>query len=78
MTFVRKLERTESLTTRLATWRKTGIASLRDFQLTDIPIQLYEVGKAVRVADLGGNAFVSLSPTFSTLVSLQVRVCVGK
>lgn len=57
---------------RVTVWRKTGIASLRDLFLQDIPEELYSLGEICRVLDAGGNRFEKLSPDLSShLTKLQ-------
>lgn len=56
---------------RAAAWKKTGIASLRDLKLAELPAQLWACGDALRVADLGGNRLTALPPSLSALARLQ-------
>lgn len=56
---------------RAAAWKKTGIASLRDLKLTELPAELWSCGDALRVADLGGNRLTALPPTLGSLARLQ-------
>lgn len=56
---------------RLATWRKTGIAALRDLKLAAVPPEAFSAAGAIRVLDLGGNQLTVLPPSISQLTSLQ-------
>ena len=58
---------------RARSWAATGIVSLRDQQLQELPEQLWraEVVAAARVADLGGNRLRSLAPSLQQMASLQ-------
>ena len=56
---------------RLAMWRKLGIISLRGQGVTTVLADVWDVGGAARVADLGNNTLASLAPAISCLVNLQ-------
>lgn len=63
-----------TLTARIEAWSKTGVASLRDLKLTEIPAELFthtRCAETVRVLDLGGNNFSELSPLIANLKKLQ-------
>ena len=55
---------------RGAAWEKTGIASLRDEQLSQIPCELLLL-KNLRTADLGGNRLKELPEAFASLTGIQ-------
>jgi Leucine-rich repeat (LRR) protein len=59
---------------RIEAWSKTGIAALRDLKLTEIPLEIFthtSCCENIRVLDLGGNNFSSLSPSIVHLKKLQ-------
>ena len=62
-----------SMRQRAEAWQKTGIAALRDLQLSQLPAELFApaVASGVRVLDAGGNALAALPPTLSQLTGLQ-------
>lgn len=63
-----------TLQARIDAWSKTGIAALRDLKLTEIPIEVFtdtSCCENIRVLDLGGNNFSSLSPSILNLKNLQ-------
>lgn len=51
-------------------WAKTGIASLRDGGLSEVPDNLWRAAASIRAADLGGNAFSCLPPDLARLTGL--------
>jgi Leucine-rich repeat (LRR) protein len=55
---------------RAAAWKKTGIASLRDLKLNELPAELWACGD-LRVADLGGNRLTAVPPSLGSLARLQ-------
>lgn len=60
-----------SMRQRAEAWQKTGIASLRDLRLAQMPPELFSVAAGVRVLDAGGNALTALPPSVSALTALQ-------
>ncbi len=51
-------------------WRKTGVASIRDAGLAQVPSQLWDVADSLRSADLGGNHLTCLPPNVALLTGL--------
>lgn len=55
---------------RAALWQKTGVASIRDAGVGQVPSQLWEVADSLRSADLGGNRLTCLPPNVVLLTGL--------
>jgi Leucine-rich repeat (LRR) protein len=55
----------------MQTWRKTGIASLRELRLGRLPEQVVDMGVGLRVLDCGDNALSTLPPQLTSLRALQ-------
>ncbi|KAL4424792.1 hypothetical protein ABPG77_000832 [Micractinium sp. CCAP 211/92] len=60
-----------SMRQRAEAWQKTGIAALRDLQLSQLPAELLSIASGVRVLDAGGNQLTALPPGITALTSLQ-------
>lgn len=60
-----------SMRQRAEAWQKTGIAALRDLQLSELPSELFGVAPGVRVLDAGGNRLSALPPGITQLTGLQ-------
>jgi len=59
---------------RIDAWSNTGIAALRDLKLPEIPDEIFTKASCcenIRVLDLGGNNFSSLSPAIINLKKLE-------
>ncbi|KAK3274201.1 hypothetical protein CYMTET_17605 [Cymbomonas tetramitiformis] len=56
---------------RVASWSKTGIIGFRDSGLQEIPCEVWGVGSAGRVLDLGSNHIMSIAASISQLPNLQ-------
>ncbi|GAB4818031.1 hypothetical protein N2152v2_005077 [Parachlorella kessleri] len=67
------LSSADSWRTRVEVWRKTGIASLRDLKLLQVPQEVLAPSLAgcLRVLDLGGNQLAALPPALAQLSALQ-------
>ncbi len=55
---------------RAAVWGKTGVATLRDAGVAEVPSQLWGLGESLRAADLGGNRLTCLPPNIASLTAL--------
>ncbi|KAL4437121.1 hypothetical protein ABPG75_004260 [Micractinium tetrahymenae] len=60
-----------SMRQRAEAWQKTGIAALRDLQLSQLPAELLSIAPGVRVLDAGGNQLTALPPGITALSALQ-------
>ena len=56
---------------KAAVWAKTGIISLRDAGLAELPGSVWAVGSAARTADFGGNALTALPAGVASLTGLS-------
>ncbi|CAL8464368.1 g3903 [Coccomyxa elongata] len=55
---------------RAALWCKTGVASIRDAGVGQVPSQLWDVADSLRSADLGSNHLTCLPPNVALLTGL--------
>lgn len=66
-------QRQGSMQQRAAAWAKTGIASVRDLGLAELPPELFDaaVAGSIRVLDAGGCRLTALPPSMAALSGLH-------
>nr|PNR49691.1 hypothetical protein PHYPA_011587 [Physcomitrium patens] len=56
---------------RLKAWKQTGVVSLRDSGLQEVPITVWDLQSAVRVMDVGGNCLSAFPSNVKSLTNIQ-------